>query len=145
MVNRKEEQGQEAIENIKKGSDGKAQIEWTPCDLGCLGEVQKVFTGIRTTEKRLDLVSLTFTDNEYDSCYSQLFLNAGSNTNSYGLDADGIERIFGVNWLGHCYALNLLIHSYVPPRNFLTPQPRASFSKAVRYTDGHQRGFNLTQ
>ncbi|SRR5258706_5137654 len=43
-----------------------------------------------------------------DVCYSQLFLNAGINTNSYGLDADAIERSFGVNWLDHYYALNLL-------------------------------------
>ena len=65
MVNRKEEQGQEAIEKLKKQSDGKAQIEWTPCDLGCLGEIQEVFTRIRTTEKRLDLVSLTSTHNKF--------------------------------------------------------------------------------
>lgn len=43
-----------------------------------------------------------------DGCYSQLILNAGINANSYGLDADGIEGTFGVDWLGHYYALNLL-------------------------------------
>jgi hypothetical protein len=59
-----------------------------------------VFARIRTTEKRLGLVGSTLLDKLYSfngGCYSQLFLNAGINTNSYGLDADGIERIFGVN------------------------------------------------
>jgi len=92
MVNRKEEQGQEAIEKIKKESDGKAQIEWLPCDLGSLSEIQETFSDIREREKRLDI----------------LVLNAGINSNAYGEDADGIDRHFGVNWLGNFYALNQL-------------------------------------
>jgi len=35
-------------------------------------------------------------------------MSAGINVNFYDTDADGIERIFGVNWLGHFYALNQL-------------------------------------
>jgi len=65
MINRKEEQGQDAIENIKKESEGKAQIEWISCDLGRLEEVQEVFTRVRTVEKRLDLVSSISTDKYY--------------------------------------------------------------------------------
>lgn len=38
----------------------------------------------------------------------QLILSAGINTNQYGEDADGIDRHFGVNWLGHFYVVNLL-------------------------------------
>jgi len=56
MVNRKEEQGQEAIDKIKKETNGEAKIEWVPCDLGNLKEVRKVFGGIRDREERLDLV-----------------------------------------------------------------------------------------
>lgn len=56
MVNRKEEQGQEAIDKIKKEVGDDAKIEWVPCDLGNLKEVKAVFTGIREREERLDLV-----------------------------------------------------------------------------------------
>ena len=38
----------------------------------------------------------------------QLILSAGINANQYGEDADGIDRHFGVNWLGHYYAINQL-------------------------------------
>jgi hypothetical protein len=56
MVNRKEEQGQEAIDKIKKEAGDYAKIEWVPCDLGNLKEVKEVFTGIKEREERLDLV-----------------------------------------------------------------------------------------
>jgi NAD(P)-dependent dehydrogenase (short-subunit alcohol dehydrogenase family) len=39
---------------------------------------------------------------------SKLILSAGINANQFGLDADGIDRHFGVNWLGQFYATNLL-------------------------------------
>lgn len=35
-------------------------------------------------------------------------MSAGINVNQYGEDADGIDRHFGVNWLGQFYAINLL-------------------------------------
>jgi hypothetical protein len=56
MVNRKEEQGQDAIKKIKEEAGEKAQIEWLGCDMGNLKEVKEVFTGIREREERLDLV-----------------------------------------------------------------------------------------
>jgi enoyl-[acyl-carrier-protein] reductase (NADH) len=56
MVNRKEDQGQEAIEKIKKELGDDAKIEWTPCDLGSLKNVKEVFTRIQEQEERLDLV-----------------------------------------------------------------------------------------
>lgn len=92
MVNRKEEQGTEAIAKIKQEAGKDVQIEWIGCDLGNLSEVQKVFSGIRKREKRLDL----------------LMLCAGINANQYAEDSDGIDRHFGVNWLGHFYACNQL-------------------------------------
>jgi NAD(P)-dependent dehydrogenase (short-subunit alcohol dehydrogenase family) len=58
MVNRKEEQGQEAIKKIKAEAGDDAQIEWLPCDFGNLGEVKKVFTEVREKQDRLDLVSI---------------------------------------------------------------------------------------
>ena len=56
MVNRKEEQGEEAIKKIKEEAGEKAQIEWMGCDLGNLKQVKEVFTRIRDREQRLDLV-----------------------------------------------------------------------------------------
>ena len=38
----------------------------------------------------------------------QLVLSAGINTAPYSLDADGIDRHSGVNWLGHFYVVNIL-------------------------------------
>jgi hypothetical protein len=56
MVNRKEDQGQEAIDKIKKEAGNDAKIEWMPCDMGNLKQIKDVFTGFRKREERLDLV-----------------------------------------------------------------------------------------
>lgn len=91
MVNRKEEQGNDAIDSIKKEKND-AQVEWKQCDMGNLSEVRKVFSELRDTLDRLDF----------------LILSAGINTNQYGEDSDGIDRHFGVNFLGHYYVCNQL-------------------------------------
>lgn len=91
MVNRKEEQGNDAIETIKKETPD-ADVEWKECDLGNLATVREVFSDLREKLDRLDF----------------LVLSAGINTNTYGLDADGIDRHFGVNYLGHFYVCNQL-------------------------------------
>lgn len=91
MVNRKEEQGDEAIKQIKEETPG-ADVDWVGCDLGSLKEVKQVFGDLRAKLDRLDL----------------LILSAGINTNTFDLDADGIDRHFGVNFLGQFYAINLL-------------------------------------
>jgi NAD(P)-dependent dehydrogenase (short-subunit alcohol dehydrogenase family) len=92
MVNRKEEQGDDAIQMIKSEVGQDAQIEWVGCDMGNLKQIKEVIGGIAKKEERLDL----------------LILSAGINVNQYGEDADGIDRHFGVNWLGHFYVVNLL-------------------------------------
>jgi hypothetical protein len=61
MINRKEEQGDEAISKIQKeykekNAGKEAKIEWTGCDLGTLKEVQKVMSGLGESLDRLDLV-----------------------------------------------------------------------------------------
>ena len=68
MTSRKEEQGKEAIETIKKETPD-AQLEWIMCDNGNLKQVQEVFGKIRDKEERLDLVCLLdgFTDDEVDT------------------------------------------------------------------------------
>jgi NAD(P)-dependent dehydrogenase (short-subunit alcohol dehydrogenase family) len=59
MVNRKEEQGDEAIEKIEKEAKEKGsevKVEWVGCDLGDLKNVKEVFDGLRERLDRLDLV-----------------------------------------------------------------------------------------
>ena len=56
MINRKEEQGNDAVQKFKQEAGEHAKIEWLPCDLGSLKEVKEVFDGIREREDRLDLV-----------------------------------------------------------------------------------------
>jgi len=92
MVNRKEEQGNDAIADIKKDIGPDAQIEWKECDLGSLKMVKEVFGGFAKDLDRLDY----------------LILSSGINVNFFRVDADGIDGHFGVNALGHYYALNLL-------------------------------------
>jgi NAD(P)-dependent dehydrogenase (short-subunit alcohol dehydrogenase family) len=67
MINRKEEEGLESIEKIKQEAGPSSQIEWRPCDLGNLKDVQKVFTDLREKEERLDLVCFKFSDFQF-SC-----------------------------------------------------------------------------
>lgn len=57
MINRKEDQGESAIAEIKKQIGVNAKIEWVGCDLGSLKEVKDVFTKLRNELERLDLVS----------------------------------------------------------------------------------------
>ena len=56
MVNRKEDQGDEAIKAIKKEVGDDANIEWIPCDMGDLKQTKDTFAKLRSEEKRLDLV-----------------------------------------------------------------------------------------
>jgi FlaA1/EpsC-like NDP-sugar epimerase len=56
MINRKEEQGDEAIKQIKEETPG-ADVDWVGCDLGSLKEVKQVFSDLRNKLDRLDLVS----------------------------------------------------------------------------------------
>lgn len=58
MVNRSEDQGNAAIKQIKEEMGPNANVEWLHCDFGNLKEVQKVFSGIRNKEERLDVVSI---------------------------------------------------------------------------------------
>lgn len=68
MVNRKEEQGDDAIQKIKSEVGDKAEIEWVGCDLGNLKQVKEVFGNIAAKEQRLDLVSLLCSVHSNLSC-----------------------------------------------------------------------------
>jgi len=91
-VGRKEEHADDAVSTIKEESPDAPQVEWKECDLGSLKQVRSVFSELRDTLDRLDF----------------LVLSAGINAQPFGLDADGIDRHFGVNYLGQYYATNLL-------------------------------------
>lgn len=56
MVNRKEEQGEEAIKAIQKEYKDNPKIEWIPCDMGNLKQVHQTFSAMCKREERLDLV-----------------------------------------------------------------------------------------
>lgn len=56
MVNRQEDQGKAAIENIKQEGGDNTPIEWFGCDLANLEEVKQAFTTFYEREGRLDLV-----------------------------------------------------------------------------------------
>jgi NAD(P)-dependent dehydrogenase (short-subunit alcohol dehydrogenase family) len=115
MVNRKEEQGQDAIKKIKDEVGQDAPIEWEECDMGNLNQIKEVFTKIRERESRIDL----------------LILSAGINVNQPGRTVDDIDRHFEVNWLGQFYVVNLLYPllrktSKMPD----TPAPRIVFESS---------------
>ncbi|KAK3370572.1 hypothetical protein B0H63DRAFT_487257 [Podospora didyma] len=113
MVNRKAEQGDDAIAAIRKETPS-AEVEWQECDMGNLSQVRSVFGKLRETIPRLDF----------------LVLSAGINTNQYGVDADGIDRHFGVNYLGQFYVCNQLwpvLRKTSKMADGATPPPRVVF------------------
>lgn len=57
MINRKEDQGTAAIEELKKELGPETPVEWMHCDMGNLKEIQSVCQDIKNKENRLDLVS----------------------------------------------------------------------------------------
>ncbi|CAG8908482.1 unnamed protein product [Penicillium egyptiacum] len=118
MVNRKEEQGDEAVKKIKKEAGDDANIQWIPCDMGDLKQTKERFTKIRSEENRLDL----------------LVLSAGINANQYGETNDGIDRHFQVNWLGQFYVCNLLYPLLRKTSKFPdTPAPRIVFLSSEQH------------
>jgi NAD(P)-dependent dehydrogenase (short-subunit alcohol dehydrogenase family) len=91
MVNRKQEQGDAALETLR-GEVPNAQVDWRGCDMGTLGEVRDVFSGLKEEVERLDFVACS----------------AGINAEQYGEVNDGLDRHFAVNYLGQFYAVNQL-------------------------------------
>lgn len=89
MVSRKEEHGANAISKIMAESPD-ADVNWKECDTGSFGQVREVFSGLSGSLDRLDF----------------LVLSAGINVAPFALDDDGIDRHFGVNYLGQYYATN---------------------------------------
>ncbi|KAL2105265.1 hypothetical protein VUR80DRAFT_8661 [Thermomyces stellatus] len=116
MVNRKEDQGSDAIATIKKESPG-AEVSWEKCDMGDLGQVRDIFGSLRESLPRLDF----------------LVLSAGINANQYGEDADGIDRHFGVNYLGQYYVCNQLWPLLRETSKTDGPSPRVVFLSSEQH------------
>ncbi|KAK4215163.1 hypothetical protein QBC37DRAFT_372291 [Rhypophila decipiens] len=91
IVGRKKDHADDAISTVKSETPD-ADISWEECDLGKLSQVQSVFSKLRGSLDRLDF----------------LVLSAGINAQPFDLHADGIDRHFGVNYLGQYYATNQL-------------------------------------
>ncbi|RPD55683.1 NAD(P)-binding protein [Lentinus tigrinus ALCF2SS1-7] len=92
VLSRMEENGANTVATIKK-EDPTVDINFIECDLGNLKMVKDVADNIRETEKRLDL----------------LICDAGVGVNAFALTANGIDRHFGVNYLGHYLLINHLL------------------------------------
>ncbi|KZT72097.1 NAD(P)-binding protein, partial [Daedalea quercina L-15889] len=96
LISRNHENAEEAISKIKSEADqhgSTVDVIFTPCDLGSLEHVRQVGDRIREEEDRLDL----------------LILDAGVGVNKYDVSADGIDRHFAVNHLGHFYLTNRVL------------------------------------
>lgn len=91
IIGRKKDHADESISTIKSETPD-ADVTWRECDLGKLSQVKSVFSDLRESLDRLDF----------------LVLSAGINAQQFDLDADGIDRHFGVNYLGQYYATNQL-------------------------------------
>ena len=59
MVNRKEDQGSEAVSKVKSSDEGEPDIQWTGCDVGNLRQVKSVFSEICDSLDRLDFLVLS--------------------------------------------------------------------------------------
>ncbi|EJD48424.1 NAD(P)-binding protein [Auricularia subglabra TFB-10046 SS5] len=112
-LSRKPEHGDDALNSIKEaaaqihGHSGRVDFHFVKCDFGSLKEVRAVADRVAREEERIDI----------------LINDAGIGVSNYALDADGIERIFGVNVVGHFLFINRLLptirktaraHSVVP-------------------------------
>ncbi|KAL1958256.1 hypothetical protein VTO42DRAFT_4764 [Malbranchea cinnamomea] len=115
LISSNEEMGSEALKRIRSDFGESAQVEWHGCDLGNLKQTREVVSRIAQKEQRLDL----------------LILSAGINATPYELDHDGIERLFGVDWLGQYYVVNLFYPLLRKTSKLSdTPPPRIVFESS---------------
>lgn len=96
MMNRKEDQGDRAIEDIKNECKEKGlpapDISWRGVDLGDFQQTKEVFAALASEEARLDI----------------LVLSSGINANQFRLAASGVDGHMSVNAFGHFLAINQL-------------------------------------
>ncbi|TFK54317.1 NAD(P)-binding protein [Heliocybe sulcata] len=109
MLARKADSAEEAIKKIKENDNPSADVEFISCDLGSLQSVKEVADRIAKQEKRLDL----------------LIADAGVGVNKFDVSAEGIDRHFSVNVLGHFLLINRLYPLMVRTSNMPgAPKPR---------------------
>lgn len=94
MVNGNEKQCNQAISQVREelGQDATPQIEWRYCDMTDLIQVQEVFSALSDELPRLDIC----------------IFGSGIDAQHFQTDLHCIDAYFGITWLGHFYASNLL-------------------------------------
>jgi hypothetical protein len=92
MVNAYEKRGTQAISHIRKECGQDAAVEWRYCDLTDLVQTQQVFSALCNQLPRLDLC----------------IFGSGIDSAHFKTDIHCIDAYFGMTWLGHFYASNLL-------------------------------------
>jgi NAD(P)-dependent dehydrogenase (short-subunit alcohol dehydrogenase family) len=112
MVNVHEKQSTETVSKICKEVGPNAALEYRYCDMTDLIQVQEVFSALCDELPRLDLA----------------VFNTGIDNQHFLTDLHCIDAYFGMMWLGHFYASNLLWPllrrtSRIPN----TPAPRVIF------------------
>ncbi|KZV92424.1 NAD(P)-binding protein [Exidia glandulosa HHB12029] len=131
-LSRKQEHGDETLGSLREaaakieGHSGQIDFKFVACDFGELKTVKEVADSIARDEPRIDI----------------LINDAGIGVSNYALDADGIERIFGVNVLGHYLFINRLLptlrrtraqHNVVPRLINLTSNMHALAPSSCRF------------
>jgi hypothetical protein len=112
MVNVHEKQSTEAVSKICKEVGADAALEYRYCDMTDLIQVQEVFSALCNEILRLDIC----------------IFGVGIDPEHFATDLHCIDAYFGMMWLGHFYASNLLWPllrrtSRIPN----TPAPRVIF------------------
>src|SRR5208283_1670617 len=92
LVGRNERAGHQVADRIAKGRSS-GTIEFVRTDLSALAEVRSLAATVSQRYQRIDV----------------LINNAGARFNTYGRTADGLERTFATNHLGHFLLTCLLL------------------------------------
>ncbi|KAI0358401.1 NAD(P)-binding protein [Trametes cingulata] len=112
VLARREDSPDDALEDIrtycKDNNAREPELAFVECDLANLAEVKRIGDEICSKEKRLDI----------------LVCDAGVGVQTFDVSADGIDRHFAVNHLGHFLLINRLLP--LLQRTAFTPLPLPS-------------------
>ncbi|KAJ9127525.1 hypothetical protein QFC24_000934 [Naganishia onofrii] len=116
MMNRKEDQGDRAIEDIKNECKEKGlpapDISWRGVDLGDFQQTKEVFAALASEEARLDILVLSsgINANQFRQAITSLetYLTLIFFADLCRLAASGVDGHMSVNAFGHFLAINQL-------------------------------------
>lgn len=139
MMNRKEDQGDRAIEDIKNECKEAGlpvpDITWRGVDLGDFKQTKEVFEALAKEESRLDILVLSSGINANQFRYllklSDAWNGAKHVTNVHRLAASGVDGHMSVNAFGHFLAINQLYPLMRKTSKLAnTPAPRIVFESS---------------